>query len=163
VSATDVGGAGQPPLLERALALWGHPLPAGPAALDAFRSVYTDPVELNGEAVPVAALVERAAMMQAAIADLRHTVLEQVHTPGRLAFAFRISGRLVGPLTTPIGVLAATGGPVDVMGMDIFVLDEVQQRVRAVWALADHLSLLVATGVVDRLPPAAAGPAGPVG
>jgi predicted ester cyclase len=141
-------------MIERALALWGRPLPAGGAALEAFRAVYADPVLVNGTSTPLMVLVERAQMMQVAFDGLRHTVLEQFEAPGRLAFAFRISGRLVGPLTTPLGELPPTGAEVQVAGMDIFVVDE--DRVTAVWALADYLTLLIDAGAVSRLtsPPA---------
>jgi predicted ester cyclase len=133
-------------MIERALALWGRPLPAGGAALEAFRAVYADPVLVNGTSTPLMVLVERAQMMQVAFDGLRHTVLEQFEAPGRLAFAF--------PLTTPLGELPPTGAEVQVAGMDIFVVDE--DRVTAVWALADYLTLLIDAGAVSRLtsPPA---------
>ena len=63
-------------------------------------------------------------------------------TPGRRAFAFRITGRHVGPLVTPLGTVPATGRPVEVAGMDIFEVDETLDRVTGVWAIADHARLL---------------------
>ena len=143
--------------LERALGLWSRPLPRGDAGLEAFRTVYADPVLVNGTPTDLTVLVDRARMMQAALDGLRHTVLEEVEAPGRLAFAFRISGRLVGPLTTPLGDLPPTGRTVEVAGMDIFVVDD--DRVTAVWALADHLTLLVEAGAVSPLPPLTPDPA----
>jgi hypothetical protein len=140
-------------MLERALGLWGGRLPPGEAGVGAFRSVYTDPVLVNGTTTPLSVLVQRARMMQAAFEDLRHTVLEEFQAPGRVAFAFRISGRHVAPLTTPVGELAPSGAVVDVAGMDIFVVDEGRDRVTAVWALADYLSLLVDAGAVTPLTP----------
>ena len=137
--------------VDRALRLWGQPLPPGDEGLEAFRAVYADPVQLNGADTALSVLLDRSRMMQAAFTDLRHTVLEEVETPGRLAFAFRISGRHVGPLTTPLGELAPTGSAVDVAGIDIFVIDEQQDRVTAIWAQADYLSLLIAAGAVSRL------------
>lgn len=139
--------------LERALGLWSRPLPAGDAGLEAFRALYADPVLVNGTPTDLTVLCDRARMMQAAFDGLRHTVLEEVEAPGRLAFAFRISGRLVGPLATPIGDLPPHGRTVDVVGMDIFVVDEQRDRVTAIWALADHLTLLVEAGAVPSLPP----------
>ena len=138
-------------LVARALRLWGQPLPAGAGALEAFRTVYDDPVLVNGVETPLLVLVERARMMRAAFADLKHTVLDQVETPDRVAFAFRISGRHVGPLETPLGVLAPTGSPVDVAGLDLFVVDPQRDRVTAIHAQADHLSLLLAAGAVAPL------------
>ena len=138
--------------IERALRLWSRPLPPGDAGLEAFRAVYADPVLVNGVPTDLTVLVDRARMMQAAFDGLHHTVLEEVEAPGRLAFAFRISGRLVGPLTTPLGDLPPTGTAVELAGMDIFVLDD--DRITAVWALADHLALLAEAGAVSPLPPA---------
>jgi predicted ester cyclase len=113
--------------------------------------VYTDPVQVNGAETALSVLLDRSRMMQAAFADLRHTVVEEVEAPGRLAFAFRISGRHVGPLTTPLGELAPTGSAVEVAGMDIFVIDQPSDRVTAIWAQADYLSLLLAAGAVSPL------------
>jgi predicted ester cyclase len=137
--------------IERALALWGRPLPPGDAALEAFRAVYADPLMVNGAPTALIVLVERARMMQAAFDGLRHTVLEEFEAPGRLAFAFRIAGRRVGPMVTPLGELAPTGAEVEVAGIDIFVVDE--DRVTAVWALADYLALLMDAKAVSPLPP----------
>src|SRR4051794_6199212 len=137
--------------IERALTLWSRPLPPGGAALEAFRAVYTDPVLVNGTPTDLTVLVERARMMQTAFDGLRHTVHAQFEAPGRLAFAFRISGRLVGPLVTPLGELPPTGAEVEVAGMDIFVINE--NRVTSVWALADYLTLLMEAGAVPRLTP----------
>lgn len=137
--------------IDQALSLWGQPLPAGDAALEAFRRVYADPVLVNGTPTAVTVLVERARMLQAAFDGLQHTTHEVVEAPGRLAFAFRISGRLVGPLVTPLGVLPPTGARVELAGMDIFVIDD--NRVTAVWALTDYLTPLIDAGAAARLPP----------
>ncbi|SEP80085.1 ester cyclase [Microlunatus flavus] len=138
-------------LVGRALELWGRPLPQGGAALEAFRGVYDDPVTVNGVPTALQVLVDRSRMLQAALADLRHTVLASVEAPGRRAFAFRLSGRFVGPLETPLGLLAPTGRPVEVAGQDLFVVDEQRDRVTALWAQADLLSLLLDAGAVARL------------
>ena len=129
--------------------LWHDPLPAGDAALEAFRGVYRDPLVVNGVSTPLSELVDRARMMQSAFDSLQHELLEFTAGDGREAFAFRLSGRLVGPLTTPLGVIEPTGQELAVLGMDVFVLDG--DRVGAVWALADYLSLLLATGAVTPL------------
>ncbi len=138
-------------ITERALALWGHAVPDGPAALEAFRSLYADPVVVNGAATDLAVLVERARMLQGALSDLHHDVHEVIVTPGRRAFAFTITGRHSGPLTTPIGEITGSGVAVSVTGLDIFVVDEEADRVTAIWAVADWLALLVQTGAVGDL------------
>jgi predicted ester cyclase len=129
-------------ILERALHLWGRPVPDGDAALAAFRAVYADPVTVNGQPTDVEVLVDRSRMLQRALTDIAHTVHEEIVTPGRRAFAFTISGRHTGPLTSPFGELAASGRNVAVTGLDIFTVDEDADRVTAVWAVADWAALL---------------------
>jgi hypothetical protein len=137
--------------VNRALRLWGEPLPEGDAALALFRTVYTDPLDVNGESTPLQVLLDRARMMGDAFEGLQHQVLEQFDAPGRLAFAFKITGRQTGPLETPLGQLAPTGLDVEVSGMDIFIIDEEIDRVAGVWALADYLGLLIRAGAVQQL------------
>ncbi len=143
-----------PDLVDRALRLWGEPLPEGDGALDAFRAVYTDPLDVNGASTPLQVLVDRARMLQAALQDVRHHIDDRFETPGREVFAFRISGRHVGPLVTPLGEVGPTGRAVEVAGMDIFVVDEEADRVKSVWAITDYLGLLMQLGAVDPLPSA---------
>ena len=138
-------------LVDRALALWSTPLPPeGEAALAAFRSVYTDPLAVNGSSTPLRVLVDRARMMQGALEDLRHDIYERCETPGRRAFAFRILGRHVGPFATPLGEVPATGRPVELTGMDILLVDEEEGRITGVWATADYLRLLMQMDAIDR-------------
>ena len=73
-------------------------------------------------------------------------VLNQVDSPGKTAFAFRLSGRYVGPLVTPLGVIAPTERSLSVLGIDIFVLDNDQMI--GVWAVADYLGLLIQAAAV---------------
>jgi GNAT superfamily N-acetyltransferase len=140
-------------LVSRAMELWRGPLPPGDAGLAAFRSVYADPVFVNGAPTSVEVLAERARMMQSAIGDMTHHVHDVFVAPGRRAFAFRITGQHVGTLTTPLGTVAATGRAIDILGIDMFEVDETTERVTAIWALADHLGLLSA---LDAIVPAAA-------
>ncbi len=137
-------------LVDHALALWSTPLPEGDAALAAFRDVYADPLAVNGSSTPLHVLVDRARMMQSALEDLRHEIDERCETPGRRAFAFRILGRHVGPFVTPFGEIAATGRPVELVGMDIFLVDEGDRRITGVWAVADYLGLLLQMDAIDR-------------
>ena len=139
----------------RALALWGQPVPDGPAGIEAFRSLYADPVTVNGAATDLTVLVDRARMLQGALSDLHHDVHDVVVTPGRRAFAFTITGRHTGPLTTPIGEVAASGAAVSVTGLDIFTVDEDADRVTAIWAVADWLALLVQAGASPSVTSAA--------
>jgi len=140
--------------ISRALGLWGADVPDGAAGLTAFRAVYADPITINGEQTPLQVLVDRAQMMRSAFAGLRHDVLEELESPGRVAFAFRITGRHVGPLATPLGTIAASGKRVEIAGMDIFVVDQARDRVTAVWAQADYLALLIQASAVSLTQPA---------
>jgi hypothetical protein len=137
--------------VDRALPLWSDPLPPGDTALAAFRSVYADPLLVNGAETPLADLVGRARMMQGAFDGLHHTILERFEAPGRAAFAFRIAGRHVGPLTTPLGELAPTGLSLEIPGMDIFLITD--GLVTGVWAMADYLSLLMQAAAVAMVQP----------
>jgi predicted ester cyclase len=127
-------------LVDRALRLWSEPLAEGDDALAAFRTVYADPLEVNGVQTPLRELVDRARMLQRAFQGLQHEILERFDTPERSAFAFRLSGRHLGPLMTPLGEVAATGRLLDFLGMDIVTIRD--DRVVAVWAIADYLGLL---------------------
>ena len=137
-------------LVDRALRLWSEPLPEGDDAMAAFRTVYTDPLDVNGEATALQVVVDRARMLQLALEGTTHHVKEWFEAPGRQAFAFRITGRHVGPLQTPLGEIAATGREVTLDGMDIFVVDDEAVRVTGVWAIADFLDLLMQAGAVER-------------
>ena len=136
-------------VVDRALGLWGEPVPAGDGGAAAFRSVYIDPVVVNGVRTPVADLVERARMLHGAIAGLTHHVDDVVVTPGRRAVAFRIRGRHVGPLVTPLGIVAPSGRAVEVAGIDIFEVDEAADRVTGIWAVADLAGLVASLGAGD--------------
>jgi SnoaL-like polyketide cyclase len=137
-------------LLERALRLWTEPLPDGDGALAAFRTVYSDPLVVNGESTALRVVVDRARMLQGAFEGLRHQIKERFEGPGRQAFAFRLTGRHVGTLETPLGPIAATGRELTLDGMDIFVVDDAGQQVTGVWAITDQLALLIQAGVLER-------------
>jgi hypothetical protein len=137
-------------LFDRALRLWSEPLPTDDAAaVAAFRSVYADPLDVNGESIALQVLVDRARMLQSALEGIHHEVRERFEGPGREAFAFRITGRHVGRLETPLGEIAATGRDLVLVGMDIFLVDDEADRVRGVWAIADYLDLLMQAGMLE--------------
>lgn len=134
-------------LVDRAFRLWREPVPVDDAsALAAFGSVYSDPIVVNGEEGPLQEVVERARMLQGAFDELGWEVFEQVEAPGHHAFAFVISGRHTGVLQTPLGPLPATGKRLEMRGMDIFIVED--DRVAAVWAVSDLLSLLAQAAAV---------------
>jgi predicted ester cyclase len=131
--------------LDRLLAVWDAP--PGSDAGAAFGALYTDPFLLNGVATPVAALVSLSERMHTAIADQRREILEVV-TAGaeKVAVAFVVRGRHVGPLRMRLGTVAPTGKPVEMAVIDIFTLaDGLITEVRAV---SDELGMLLGLGAV---------------
>jgi hypothetical protein len=131
---------------DRLLQLWMHPLPAGVEAEAAFRALYTDPVRVNGTNMPVAALVQRARALHTAFDHLDATVDQQVEAPGVLVIGFRMRGRHIGPLETPLGVVPATGGDVEVRTIDILTMRN--DLVAEVFVVADELGRLVQLGAL---------------
>jgi ketosteroid isomerase-like protein len=137
--------------VERLLRLWTD-LPADDAAAAvAFREVYTDPVSVNGTALGVADLVARARALHAALDRVEREVLEVVDDGGgRVAVAFRLRGRHVGPLTTSAGPVPPTGGVVELRVIDVLRLTD--GRISGIWMAADELGALAAVGAVRRWP-----------
>src|SRR5690349_12723334 len=132
-------------LLSRLLRLWDD-VPTGDGAEAAFRELYTDPVVINGSAMSIAELVERARATAGALADRSTEVLSEVVTPDAIAVAFRIRARHVGPLPTPLGDIAGTGAVLDLRVIDVLQL--VDGRIRELWMVADYLGALGASGAV---------------
>jgi hypothetical protein len=89
-------------------------------------------------------------MLRRALEGTSVHIKERFEAPGRQAFAFRITGRHVGPLHTPLGEIDPTGCEVTRDGMDIFVVDDEAEGVTGVWAIADLFDLLMQTGAVER-------------
>jgi ketosteroid isomerase-like protein len=142
--------------VERLLRLWTD-LPADDAtAAAAFAEVYTDPVSVNGTTLGVAALVTRARALHGALDDLERQVLDVVEDGGdRVAVAFRLRGRHVGPLSTAAGPVPPTGGVVELRVIDVLRLTD--GRISDIWMAADALGALGAVGAVPRWPDRADG------
>jgi predicted ester cyclase len=130
------------------IALWSRPLPEGPGAVAAFARVYADPVVVNGASMPLAALVERARATQRAFADLRAVQLARSDTPTHTTLVFRMSGRHVGPLMTPLGEIPPTGKIVERQIIDLLALED--GLVTEVWMVGDELGALVQMGAITR-------------
>jgi ketosteroid isomerase-like protein len=135
-------------LLERLVELWTRPVPAADEALAAFREAYTDPVVVNGVEVPVTDLVMRARALQRGLADLRIELIDHVEAPGRMVIVFWQRGRHVGPLETPLGVIAATGRDVQIRVIDVLALTD--GRISAIHVVADNLALGMQLGALGR-------------
>jgi len=126
--------------------LWREPVPEGDAGIAAFGTCYAAELTVNGAPFTLAALVERARMLQTAYSDIRPEVLEVVAAPGRVVVAFVMHVRHTGPLTTPLGVLPATGREGAARTIDILAVAD--GRVTDITVVADELGLLAQLGGV---------------
>jgi hypothetical protein len=127
--------------LDRVLQLWTQPLGDQASAEAAFRAMYADPVTVNGAQLTTADMVARARAVQATYDDILFQVLDQLETPSRVVVAFRMRGRHVGPLATPLGVVAPTGRMVENRIIDVLELTD--GLVTGIWVVADELGLLL--------------------
>jgi ketosteroid isomerase-like protein len=133
-------------LVARLLRLWDDVPEPEEAALAAFRELYADPVRINGTDMTVEQLVERARRTAAALAGRTSQVLSQVSTGNRTAVAFRMTGRHVGPIDTPLGQVPATG---QVLVLDVIDLLMVKDgRISEIFMTADYLGALGRAGAV---------------
>ena len=132
-------------LVTRLLRLWDD-VPEGEAAAAAFRELYADPVRINGADMTVERLAERARRTAAALAGRTTQVLSQVSTGNRTAVAFRMTGRHVGPLDTPLGLVPATGEVLVVDVIDLLLVSD--GRISEIFMTADYLGALGRAGAV---------------
>lgn len=132
---------------EQLTSLWTRPLPEGNAALEAFSRLYAKRVKVNGNEIPLEALVERARGMQAAFSEMSSTLLSKVDTPTHSAVVFRMRGRHVGPLPTPLGVLPPTGKVTERQVMDLIHVQD--GKIVEVWMCSDELSALAGIGALQ--------------
>jgi ketosteroid isomerase-like protein len=140
---------------DRLLRLWTDPLPEGPAAEEAFRVVYTDPVTVNGVRLRAADLVARARALQQTFERPEREIVAVVEDGDRVAVAFRLRGRQVGPYATSAGPLPPTGRDLDLRVIDVLTL--VDGRIAGIWMVADELGALAAVDAVRITSPGDAG------
>jgi hypothetical protein len=137
-------------LVEALMTLWQR-LPADDQAAErAFAEFYTDPVSVNGTPFSCADLVARARRLNQAFEGLSHQLLERVETPNKLAIAFLMTGRHVGPLPTALGEVFGTGREVVIRTIDILTLSD--GRISEVVVVSDDLGLLVGLNAVALNP-----------
>ncbi|PWW24107.1 SnoaL-like polyketide cyclase [Geodermatophilus normandii] len=120
--------------------------------MEAFRALYTDPVTVNGAALTAGDLVTRARALQQTFEGAQHEVVAVVEDGDRVALAFRVGGRQVGPLGTAAGPLPPTGRHVELRVVDVLTLTG--GRISDVWTVADELGALAAVGAVALVPDA---------
>jgi predicted ester cyclase len=107
---------------------------------DRFAGLYTDPVRVNGSAMPLADLAGRARSLHAAFSGLRAEVLQIVEDAGSLAVAFVMHGRHTGPYETPFGTVQPTGSQVQIRTIDVLTI--AGGKISSIWVNADDLGTL---------------------
>lgn len=137
--------------VERLLQLWTDVPADDVAAEEAFRALYADPVTVNGAPLHARDLVARARALGAVFDGLRREVLDVVDGGGKVAVAFRLSGRHVGTLGTTAGPVPATGRDLGIRVIDVLTIAD--GRITGIWMVADELGALVSVDAV-RLAPA---------
>src|SRR4051794_37389422 len=136
-------------LLDRLLDLWTDPAHDDAVMLARFGSLYTDPVLVNGAPMALVQMVDRARMISNGLGDVSREVIDLLEDPaGRLAFAFRLRGRHVGPLPTPLGPVPATGRDLDVLGIDLVTVDETG-HISAITVLSGLMDVLAGIGALE--------------
>jgi predicted ester cyclase len=136
--------------VERMLRLWTDPLPdVATVAAAAFGELYADPVTVNGTPLAASDLVVRARAMQSALEQPEREVLAVADAGDSVALAFRLAGRHVGALDTPVGRLPPTGQRIEIRIIDVLTLSD--GLITAIWMVADWLPAFAAAGAL-RLP-----------
>jgi len=133
---------------EALISLWSTPLQSTSAAIEAFGRFYSDPVRINGAEMSLAALAQRALSTQRAFSELSAVVLERSDTPTHSTVVFRMRGRHVGPLETPLGIVPATGKMVERQIIDLLKVE--RGLISEVWMVGDELSALMQLGAIAR-------------
>lgn len=131
--------------IEDLLELWTQPIRPDRAA-DAFRRFYLDPVLINGTPISAEDLAHRAAALRGAFDVVRREVIEICDGGDKIAVAFRLGGRHVGPLMTAAGELAATGQELTLSVIDILTLRG--GRISEITMVANELAALFQIGAV---------------
>ncbi|MCW2801787.1 MAG: uncharacterized protein JWN06_4 [Propionibacteriaceae bacterium] len=122
------------------LNLWTQPIHDLADAVQAFSTLYTDPVVVNGSPVTAEQLIQRAVALQGAFQEVHREVLDVCDAGSKVALAFRLVGRHVGPLATSAGVLAPTGHRLSLRVIDILTLTD--GRISSITMVADELGAL---------------------
>ena len=136
----------------RMLRLWSLPPPDDElAALSAFREVYVDPYSVNGEDVPLSALVDRARMMHAGLTGLRHEVLDRIDSGNRTVLVMRQIGRHTAPFSTQLGTWQPTGVSLERRIIEVITVEA--DRLRKVWVTGDDLGRLIQADAVRLFRP----------
>ena len=137
-------------LVDRLLPLWTRPVRAREDPRAAFAEVYADPVVVNGTAMTITELVDRAWSLQQAFDRLGMDIIDTVEAPGRIVIAFIMRGRHVGPYLSPLGTVAPTHRDIEVRTIDVLTISN--GLVSAIWVVSDDLALLRQLGAAQLTP-----------
>ncbi len=140
--------------VDQLLRLWTDPLPEGGAAEDAFRTLYPDPVRVNGGLLTAADMVARARALQLVFDSPEPKVLDVLDAGGKVAVAFQLRGRQIGPMNTAAGVLAPTGKDLTIRVIDILTV--IDGLISEIHMVADELGALAAIDAAALVQPNAA-------
>lgn len=133
--------------MERLLPLWTDAVADRLDAEADFRAVYADSIVVNGVEMSVGQLVQRAASLQDAFAELSMDVLDVVEAAGRLVLAFLMRGRHIGTFASPVGDIAPTGREIEVRTIDVLTVED--EKITRIWVVADDLGLLRQLGALS--------------
>ena len=137
--------------VDQLLRLWTDPLPEGDAAEDAFRTLNTDPVRVNGGLLTAADMVARARALQLVFDSPERKVLDVLDAGGKVAVAFQLRGRQIGPMNTAAGVLAPTGKDLTIRVIDILTV--IDGLISEIHMVADELGALAAIDAAALVQP----------
>jgi predicted ester cyclase len=130
----------------RLFELWTRPPDTTADALAAFGAVYADPVLINGAPMALRDLVARVRGLHVAFTEHEIEIVDRIAEPRKLAIAFRHTATHTGPWMTPVGEIAPTGRTVTGVGIDLLTLED--DKIAAIWVLADELQRLQQVGAL---------------
>jgi hypothetical protein len=132
--------------VDRLLDLWATPSAVTADAVLAFRQLYHDPVTVNGSPISAEDLVGRARVLKATFENMHREILDVCDAGSKVAVAFRLGGRHVGPLRTSIGMLEPSGQEISLRVIDILTI--VDGRIASIVMVGDELGVLATVGAV---------------
>ena len=138
--------------VEALMDLWTQPYATTADAVQAFRTLYHDPVVVNGAPISADDLVGRARALQSTFQDVHREILDVCDAGAKVAVAFRLGGRQIGPLRTSVGMLPPTGQQIWLRVIDILTI--VDGRISDIVMVADELGAVAAAGAITLPEPA---------
>ena len=133
--------------IDALLDLWATPFPdSDEEAAERVRTMYTDPVTINGVPMSAAQLAARARMVQGTFdpATTRCSTWSRPATRSRSRSGWAVSTSVRSRRRS--GILPGTGERLDVRVIDILTLTD--GRISNIWMCADELGALVSADAV---------------